>query len=76
MNRRLHIERLVLRGFTPLEARRVRESFAAALAAPDEGPALGAAAHHDELRLVVRDPGTPEALGRAAAQALLRTLQR
>jgi hypothetical protein len=76
---RLHVDRLVLHGFSPLQAQRVRDAFVAALArapAPTAGPrgVAGAPAHRDTLRLSVPDAGSPEALGRAAAQAVLRSL--
>lgn len=70
----LHIDRLVLQGFSPLEASRVRDAFAATLAAATPGDARLEAAssrQRDTLRLAVRHAGSPEALGRAAALALL-----
>jgi hypothetical protein len=70
----LHIERLVLRGFSALDAQRVRDAFAAALAEPWPEPA-SEAARHDRLTLPVRDAGSPEALGRSAAQALRQALR-
>jgi hypothetical protein len=69
----LHIERLVLHGFSPLDAQRVRDAFSAALATPMVPAAAGA---RDTLRLKVADTGQPELLGRAAAQALREALLR
>ena len=70
----LHIERLVLHGFSALDAQRVRDAFTAALAEPWPQPALEAALH-ERLTLPVRDTGSPEALGRSAAQALRQALR-
>jgi hypothetical protein len=70
----LHIDRLVLHGFSSLQAQRVRDAFVATLAAagPTEARlAAVSAGQHDRLCLAVRDNGSPEALGRAAALALL-----
>jgi hypothetical protein len=70
----LHIDRLVLHGFSPLDAQRVRDAFANTLAAATPSTArLGAASggQRDRLRLAVPHTGSPEALGRAAALALL-----
>jgi hypothetical protein len=69
-----HIERLVLHGFSTLYAQRVRDAFAAALAEPWT-PAVSEAAQHERLTLPVRDAGSPEALGRSAAQALRQALR-
>ena len=69
----LHIERLVLHGFSALDAQRVRDAFSAALAEP---LALPGCAATGSLRLSIADTGRPEALGRAAAQALREALQR
>lgn len=70
----LHIDRLVLHGFSPLQAQRVHDAFAATLAAAAPGEARLEAVtggQRDTLRLAVRHSGSPEALGRAAALALL-----
>ncbi|MBP6900214.1 MAG: hypothetical protein KBC73_09010 [Burkholderiaceae bacterium] len=70
----LHIQRLVLQGFSPLDAQRVRDAFAQALAEP-ASDALAPATGQGRLHLAIARPASPEALGRAAAQALRQALQ-
>jgi hypothetical protein len=71
------IDRLVLHGFSPLDAARLRDAFEAALSGPDAGSAEPTAAgSRDSLQLSIRNPGSPEALGRAAARELLKASQR
>jgi hypothetical protein len=73
----LHIDRLRLSGFSPLEAQRVREAFTTTLATAKPGD-LARPATHERLRLSLPSGAgsSPEALGRAAALALLEGWRR
>jgi hypothetical protein len=73
----LHIDRLRLTGFSPLDAQRVRDAFTATLAASDaDKAALPAAQDRLRLTLPADSSGSPEAIGRAAARALLEGWRR
>lgn len=73
----LRIDRLVLIGFSPLDAARLRDAFSAALRQgldrEPEAPAVSSV--REVLRLSTAAARGPEAIGRAAARALIEALR-